>query len=69
MLLLTLFFRHFPKLIDHGNVYVAQPPLFRIDVPSQGKSKPARKLYALDEQELDGIEEKLDDEGVASPGP
>jgi topoisomerase-4 subunit B len=63
VLLLTLFFRHFPKLIERGNVYVAQPPLFRIDVPSQGKGKPARKLYALDKQELDGIEEKLEDEG------
>jgi topoisomerase IV subunit B len=63
VLLLTLFFRHFPKLIDRGNVYVAQPPLFRIDVLSQGKGKPARKLYALDKQELDGIEEKLEDEG------
>ena len=52
VLLLTLFFRHFPKLIERGNVYVAQPPLFRIDVPAQGKNKPARKLYALDKQEL-----------------
>ena len=66
VLLLTLFFRHFPKLIDNGNVFVAQPPLFRIDVPSQGKGKPARKLYALDKQELAGIEEKLEDEGVKS---
>jgi len=63
VLLLTLFFRHFPKLIDRGSVYVAQPPLYRIDVASQGKGKPARKLYALDKQELDGIEEKLEDEG------
>jgi topoisomerase-4 subunit B len=45
-------------------VYVAQPPLFRIDVPSAGKGKPARKLYALDKQELENIEEKLVDEGV-----
>lgn len=64
VLLLTLFFRHFPKLIERGNVYVAQPPLFRIDVPSQGKGKPARKLYALDKQELDSLEEKLQDENV-----
>ena len=64
VLLLTLFFRHFPKLIDHGNVYVAQPPLFRIDVPAHGKNKPARKLYALDQQELEAIQEKLTDEGV-----
>lgn len=64
VLLLTLFFRHFPKLIHGGNVFVAQPPLFRIDVPSMGKGKPARKLYALDRLELEGIEEKLADEGV-----
>jgi len=64
VLLLTLFFRHFPKLIEQGNVFVAQPPLFRIDVPSQGKGKPARKLYALDKQELAAMEEKLGDEGV-----
>jgi topoisomerase-4 subunit B len=64
VLLLTLFFRHFPRLIETGSVYVAQPPLFRIDVPSMGKGKPARKLYALDKQELAGIEEKLLDEGM-----
>jgi topoisomerase IV subunit B len=67
VLLLTLFFRHFPKLIQSGNVFVAQPPLFRIDVPGQGKGKPARKLYALDKQELEVLEEKLEDEGV-KPG-
>jgi len=66
VLLLTLFFRHFPKLIEHGSVFVAQPPLFRIDVPAQGKGKPARKLYALDKQELEVLEEKLEDEGVKS---
>ena len=64
VLLLTLFFRHFPKLIEGGHIFVAQPPLFRIDVSSVGKGKPARKLYALDRQELDAIEEKLQDEGV-----
>jgi topoisomerase-4 subunit B len=64
VLLLALFFRHFPKLIDDGHVFVAQPPLFRIDVPAHGKNKPARKLYALDEQELNMLETKLVDEGV-----
>ena len=64
VLLLTLFFRHFSRLIETGSVYVAQPPLFRVDVPSMGKGKPARKLYALDKQELAGIEEKLIDEGM-----
>jgi topoisomerase-4 subunit B len=64
VLLLTLFFRHFPRLIETGSVYVAQPPLYRIDVPSMGKGKPARKLYALDKQELAAIEAKLQDEGM-----
>lgn len=64
VLLLTLFFRHFPKLIAGSHIFVAQPPLFRIDVPAHGKNKPARKLYALDAQELEILEEKLADEGV-----
>ena len=52
------------KLIEGGHVFVAQPPLFRIDVPSAGKGKPARKIYALDKAELAAFEEKLVDEGV-----
>lgn len=63
VLLLTLFFRHFPKLIDSGNVYVAKPPLFRVDAPARGK-KPAAKLYALDEGELTAILDKLRKDGV-----
>ncbi len=63
VLLLTLFFRHFPKLIDAGHVYVARPPLFRVDTPARGK-KPAGKQYALDEGELTAILDKLRKEGV-----
>lgn len=63
-LLLTLFFRHFPALIRNGHVYIAHPPLYRIDVPSQGKGKPPRKLYALDKAELDTVEVRLRQEGV-----
>jgi topoisomerase IV subunit B len=64
VLLLTLFFRHFPKLIDAGHVYVARPPLFRVDVPARGK-KPAAKQYALDEGELHAILDKAEKDGVA----
>ena len=63
-LLLTLFFRHFPKIIQHGHVYIAKPPLFRVDVSVQGKNKPPRKLYALDQVELDILEARLRHEGV-----
>ncbi len=63
VLLLTLFFRHFPKLIDAGHVYVAKPPLFRVDAPARGK-KPASKVYALDEGELTAILDKLRKDGV-----
>ena len=58
VLLLTLFYRHFPKLVENGFVYVAQPPLFRVDAPAQGK-RPARKIYCLDERELDSTVDKL----------
>jgi topoisomerase-4 subunit B len=63
VLLLTLFFRHFPKLIEAGHIHVALPPLFRVDVPARGK-KPAIKVYALDEGELDAILEKCAKDGV-----
>ena len=63
VLLLTLFFRHFPKLIETGHVFVARPPLFRVDAPARGK-KPAAKMYALDEAELASILDKLRKDGV-----
>ncbi|MDK9704419.1 MAG: type IIA DNA topoisomerase subunit B [Sulfuritalea sp.] len=63
-LLLTLFYRHFPALIRHGHIYVAQPPLYRIDVPASGKKRPARRLYALDEGELVAIKDRLIKEGI-----
>lgn len=63
VLLLTLFYRHFPALIRNRNVYLARPPLFRVDAPAQGK-RPARKLYCLDESELHATQDKLLTDGV-----
>jgi topoisomerase-4 subunit B len=51
-LLCALFTRHFPALVSAGHVYVAMPPLYRIDC---GKEV----FYALDEDEKDGILERL----------
>jgi topoisomerase-4 subunit B len=47
-LLIALFVRHFPALVAHGHVFVAMPPLYRIDV---GKEV----FYALDESGRQGI--------------
>src|SRR5262249_52135545 len=47
-LLLTFFFRHMRGLIDHGHVYLAQPPLYRIDIGKQ-------TFWALDDRARDRI--------------
>jgi topoisomerase-4 subunit B len=52
-LLCALFMRHFRPLVQAGNIFVAMPPLFRID---QGKEV----YYALDEFEKNDILKKLD---------
>jgi topoisomerase-4 subunit B len=64
VLLLTLFFKHFPQLLSAGHVFVARPPLFRVDVEARAK-KPARKIYALDEGELTHVLDKLRQEGLS----
>jgi len=63
VLLITLFYKHFPKLIERGHIYVSRPPLFRVDAPARGK-KPAQKIYALDAGELTAIEDKLKKDGL-----
>ncbi|API87462.1 DNA topoisomerase IV subunit B [Francisella uliginis] len=47
-LLCAMFLKHFRKLIENGHIYIAQPPLFRIDI---GKNT----FYALDEDEKETI--------------
>jgi topoisomerase-4 subunit B len=63
VLLLTLFFKHFPGLIANGNICIARPPLYRVDAPARGK-KPIQKLYALDAGDLVAIEDKLRKDGL-----
>jgi topoisomerase-4 subunit B len=63
VLLLTLFYRHFPKLIEKGHVHIACPPLYKVDVPGSGKRQ-AKKLYALDDDELKSILDRARDDGV-----
>jgi topoisomerase-4 subunit B len=63
VLLLSLFYKHFPGMVAAGHVYVARPPLFRVDAPARGK-RPPIKMYALDEGELTAILDKLRKEGA-----
>ncbi|WP_045767359.1 DNA topoisomerase IV subunit B [Xanthomonas albilineans] len=51
-LLTALFLRHFPSLVKAGHVFVAMPPLFRVDVGKQ-------VFYALDEEEKRSLLEKI----------
>ena len=54
-LLCALFVRHFPALVKAGHVYVAMPPLFRIELGQE-------KFYALDESEKQGVLNRLEAE-------
>ncbi|MDV3239496.1 MAG: DNA topoisomerase IV subunit B [Gammaproteobacteria bacterium] len=51
-LLCALFLRHFQPLVDAGHVYVAMPPLYRIDVGKQ-------VFYALDDAEKQGVLDRI----------
>ncbi|GGD37884.1 DNA topoisomerase IV subunit B [Pseudoxanthomonas indica] len=56
-LLSALFLRHFPALVQAGHVFVAMPPLFRVDVGKQ-------VFYALDEEEKRLLLEKIQREKI-----
>jgi topoisomerase-4 subunit B len=54
-LICALFVRHFPRLVQAGHVYVAMPPLYRVDV---GKEV----FYALDDAERQGVLDRIEAE-------
>ena len=56
-LLSALFYRHFPALVREGHVFVAMPPLFRVDVGKQ-------MFYCLDEAERDAVLERIEREKI-----
>ena len=56
-LLCALFLKHFPRLVAEGHVYVAMPPLYRIDVGKQ-------VYYALDDAERQGVLDRIAAEKV-----
>jgi topoisomerase-4 subunit B len=58
-LLSALFLRHFPALVTAGNIFVAMPPLFRVDVGKQ-------VFYALDDEEKRILLEKIEREKAAN---
>ena len=51
-LLCALFLRHFPTLVEAGHVYVAMPPLFRIDIGRE-------VFYAIDDEERRGVLDRI----------
>ncbi len=63
VLLLTLFYKHFPKLIETGHIFIAASPLYKVDVPKIGR-KPQRRIYCLDNAELDKIKARLAKEKI-----
>ncbi|HOC23922.1 MAG TPA: toprim domain-containing protein, partial [bacterium] len=54
-LLLTFFFRHMRPVIEHGHLYIAQPPLYRV-------ARGNEELYVYDDEELRKVQEKYKDQ-------
>jgi len=54
-LITALFVKHFPKLVREGHVYIAMPPLYRIDAGKQ-------VFYALDDSEKESIVKRIEGE-------
>ena len=57
-MLLTLFYRHFPEIVNHGHLYSAQPPLYRIKDPETKQSN-----YYYSEKIVEGYFKELQEKG------
>ena len=57
-LLLTFFFRHMRPLVENGNIYIAQPPLFKLS------KKGMEDIYCYNEADLDKKLKELDEKGI-----
>jgi len=58
-LLLTFFYRHFPKVIENGYLYIAQPPLYLL---SKGKEK----HYAYNDEQKDELLKEMGNDGIST---
>ena len=57
-LILTFLFRHMKELIEHGNIYIAQPPLYKV-------YKAKKEYYAYNDEERDRFIKQLGGDGVS----
>jgi len=69
-LLLTLFYRHFPELIRHGHIYVAQPPLYRVQkgkevtyVYNDSEMQKLKKSLGITDADLEAAENPAEEQG------
>ena len=58
-LLLTFFFRHMRPLVDNGNIYIAQPPLFKLS------KKGMEDVYCYNEADLEVKLKELEEKGIS----